>query len=193
MRFFLTAWFCAAILGLAGCSDNSGAAKSAPELVVPAGEKASAGHLTYNVVDSQILTQLGDDANPRVPHERYVLVQVAVTNSSNVENPIPAVELLSDSGQVYHELSDGTGITNWLGLFRHVGAGQTERGEIVFDAPAAHYRLRFRDELADNEILEDLPLSYSHEQIKSVLGATPAQDLPESPAPIGPQDTPNKK
>jgi hypothetical protein len=187
MRFILSASICVAILGLAGCSGDSGTAKSSEELVVPAGEKASAGHLTYNVVDSQILTQLGDEANPRIPHDRYLLVQVAVTNTSNVENPIPAVELLSDSGQVYSELADGTGVTNWLGVVRHVGAGQTERGEVAFDAPAAHYRLRFRDELANNDILADLPLSYSHEQINGVV---PAPDMPETPAPAG---APNKK
>lgn len=190
MRFFLSASLCVAILGLAGCSGDSGTAKSAAELVVPAGEKASAGHLTYNVVDSQILTQLGDDANPRVPHDRYLLIQVAVTNSSNVENPIPAVELVSDSGEVYHELSDGTGVTNWLGVFRHVGAGQTERGEVAFDAPAAHYKIRFRDEMADNEVLSDLPLSYFHEEINGVV---PAPDLPDAAGPTGMQFSPNKK
>lgn len=191
MRFFLSAALCVAILGLAGCSGDSGAAKSSEALVVPAGEKASAGHLTYNVVDSEIFTQLGDEANPRIPHDRYLLVQVAVTNSSNVENPIPAVELVSDSGQVYSELSDGSGVANWLGVLRHVGSGQTERGEVAFDAPAAHYRLRFRDESDNNEILSDLPLSYIHEQIREQInGVAPAADLPSAAAPTGPQ---NKK
>jgi hypothetical protein len=153
------------------------------ESVVAAGEKASIGHLTYNIVDSQILTQLGDEANPRVPHDRFILVQIAVTNSSNVDNPIPAIELVGDSGKTYDELSDGTGVNNWLGIVRHVGAGQTERGDVAFDAPAAHYRVKFSDEFADAEVLADLPLSYTHEKMDDTL--IPTTELPDVTAPTG--------
>jgi hypothetical protein len=154
---------------------------------IPAGEKATIGHLSYNVIDSQILQQMGDEANPRVPHDRFILVQVAVSNSSNVDNPIPAVELVSDDGRTYDELPDGTGVTNWLGVVRHVGPGQTARGEMAFDAPAAHYKLKFSDESADTNILADLPLSYSHEKIDNSL--VPTTELPDVTAP----EIPKKK
>jgi hypothetical protein len=180
--------FVLALLGLAGCSGSGGSpAKSEESRVVPAGEKASVGHLTYNIVDSQILAQMGDEANPRVPHDRFIVVQVSVSNSSNVDNPIPAIELVADSGQVYNELSDGTGVINWLGIVRHVGPGQTERGEVAFDAPAAHYKLKFSDESADTEVLADLPLSYSHERINETVVAP--TELPEVTAPTGTQKT----
>jgi hypothetical protein len=152
---------------------------------VPAGEKAVVGHLSYNIVDSQILAEMGDEANPRIPKDRFVLVQVAVTNTSNVDNPIPAIELVGDSGRVYDELADGTGVTNWLGIVRHVGPGQTERGQVAFDAPAAHYKMRFSDETADGEILADLPLSYSHENLNDSI--MPATELPQVAAPAGSQ------
>ena len=97
MRLLNVAVFSFALMGLAGCSGSSGTTKTDEVRVVPAGEKASAGHLTYNVVDSQIFAQLGDEASPRVPHDRFLVVQVTVTNSSNVDNPIPAVELVSDA------------------------------------------------------------------------------------------------
>jgi hypothetical protein len=129
------------------------------------------------VVDTQIQPQLGDEANPRVPHDRFILVQIAVTNSSNVDNPIPAIELVGDSGKTYSELTDGTGVTNWLGMVRHVGPGQTERGDVVFDAPAAHYKLRFSDESTENEVLADLPLSYSHEKMDDI--AIPTSEIPD--------------
>ena len=129
MRLLTVAFFSLALMGLAGCSGASTPAKTDEVRVVPAGEKASAGHLTYNVVDSQIFAQLGDEARPHVPKDRYLVVQVTVTNSSNVDNPIPAIELVSDAGKTYSEVTDGTGLTNWLGIVRHVGPGLTERGE----------------------------------------------------------------
>ncbi len=161
---------CAALSGLSGCSSD--APKPEEARLVAAGEKAAIGHLTYTVVDEQILTQLGDEAAPRVPHDRFILLQLAVTNSSNVDNPIPSVQLISDTGQTYGELGDGTGVSNWMGVLRHAGVGQTERGFIVFDAPAAHYKVRFTDEQMDKEILADLPLSYAHEKTNDALVPT---------------------
>lgn len=144
---------------------------------MPAGEKAVVGHLTYAIVDSQILPQLGDSSNPRIPKDRFVVLQIAVTNSSNVDNPIPAVELVGDDGKSYSELSDGAGINNWLGTVRHVEPGQTERGEVAFDAPAAHYKVKFTDESMNNEIMADLPLSYAHENLDEALVPTSTTDL----------------
>ena len=186
MRHFTSALLIIFVLiVLAGCSGNSAAEKGDRVEVVPAGEKAIVGHLGYNVVDSQILQQMGDEQSPRIPHDRFVLVQVSVTNTSNVDNPIPAIELVSDFGKVYDELPDGTGVTNWLGVVRHVGPGQTERGDIVFDAPAAHYKLKLSDETGDTDVMADLPLSYSHEKINDTL--VPTTELPDVAAPAGKQ------
>lgn len=177
MRILTYSLLVTGLLVLAGCSSDSATTKTEQVRVVPAGEKAGVGHLTYNIVDSQVLTQLGEGDSPRIPHDRFMIIQVAVTNSSNVENPIPAIELVSDSGTTYNELTDGTGINNWLGIVRKVGPGQTERGSVAFDAPAAHYRLRFSDESANNEVLADLPLSYAHEKSSDAL--VPATDFPD--------------
>jgi len=177
-------------MGLTGCSSDLTSIKKEAVRAVAAGDKAGVGHLTYNVIDSQVLAQLGEDANPRVPHDRFLVVQIAVTNSSNVDNPIPAVELVGDSGQTYNEVADGTGVPNWLGVVRHVGPGQTERGAVAFDAPAAHYRLRFTDETMNSEILADLPLSYAHEQLHDAM--VPTTELPNVTAPTGSQKTKTK-
>lgn len=185
MRLPTFALLLAAGVGLTGCSNDAGSAGKEVTHVVAAGDKAIIGHLTYNVVDSQIFAQLGDEANPRVPHDRFILLQLAVTNTSNVDNPIPAVELVSDSGQTYSELTDGTGVTNWFGLVRHVGPGQTERGDVAFDAPAAHYKIRFSDETTNAEIMADLPLSYEHEKVNDALA--PTTELPNVMAPTGSQ------
>lgn len=191
MRILTYSLFAVASLGLVGCTSNdTGATKAELVRVVPAGEKAGIGHLTYNVLDSQIMPQLGDGDTPRVPHDRFLVVHIAVTNSSNVDNPIPAVELVDDANKGYNELTDGTGVPDWLGIVRKVGPGQTARGTIAFDAPAAHYRLRFLDEAANNEIMADLPLSYAHEKTNDAL--VPAADLPDSTGATGSYHPPSK-
>jgi hypothetical protein len=191
MRLLISSLLVSTLLCLTGCSGNTGPTKSDKIETVPAGEKATVGHLAYNIVDSQILQQLGEDPSPRVPHDRFILVQIAVTNTSNVDNPIPAIELIADSGKTYDELPDGSGITNWLGVVRHVGPGQTERGEVAFDAPAAHYKLKFSDESADTEVLADLPLSYSHEKMSDTL--VPTTELPEAAPASAPAGTQKPK
>jgi hypothetical protein len=183
MRYFSYSLLLACfVLGLTGCSTDAPNTTQNVH-VVPAGEKAIAGHLTYSVLDSQILTQAGAADSPRVPKERFVVVQLAVTNTGNTDASIPGVTLEGDSGETYNELTDGSGIPNFLGVLRRVAAGQTTRGAIAFDAPAAHYRLRFADEDSANEILADLPLTYAHEKINgAVIPETPAQDLSGMPA-----------
>ena len=190
MRLLSFALLAGTVVGLSGCSGGSSASQKEAIRTVAAGDKAMAGHLSYNVIDSQILTQLGEDASPRIPRERFLLLQLAVTNSSNVDNPIPAIELVSDSGQTYSELTDGTGVTNWFGLTRHVGPGQTERGEVAFDAPAAHYKVRFTDETTNTEVMSDLPLSYAHEKVNDV--AIPTTEIPNLVAPANPKNAKTK-
>jgi hypothetical protein len=135
-----------------------------------AGEKAEVGTLSYSVVDSQILPQLGDDpANARMPQNRFIVVQVSVLNAGKDEVSIPGMTLIDDGGQAYNELADGTGVHQWLGVLRKVAATQTETGMIVFDAPAKHYRLRLTDEFAPDEVSVDMPLSFIHEQIQHMV------------------------
>jgi hypothetical protein len=147
-----------------------------------AGEKATVGSLVYSVVDTTFAPVLGDDpANQRTPQNRFVIVQISVSNSGTTEQNIPALTLVDDSGQTYPELVDGTGIQRWLGVIRKVGSAQTEAGEILFDAPAKHYRLRLTDEL-DDDVSIDIPLSYIHEEMrdmKSTQEATPMIDIPK--------------
>jgi hypothetical protein len=146
----------------AGCSRGS-----RKELVVmPAGEKATSGPLVYSVIDTRILPQIGEDpTSVRTPQNRFFLVQVAVSNSSSQDQPIPGLTLVDDAGQQYAELADGTGVPNWLGVVRKVGGAQTEQGTIVFDAPAQHYRLRLTEDTDASEIAIDVPLNYQSEQV----------------------------
>lgn len=163
-RFFLL-MVCLSSLTMAGCA----AKEKQPEAqLFSPGEKATVGPLTYSLVDSQIVQQLGDDpVTARTPQNRFILVQVSVSNSGGQELPIPAMTLVDDSGQDYNELADGTGVQHWLGMVRRVSPAQTDTGVIVFDAPAKHYRLRLTDEFAPAEIAIDMPLTFIHEQLQN--------------------------
>lgn len=130
----------------------------------PAGEQVTLWPLTYNVVDSRILPRLGDDpATARFPQERFYLVQITVSNSGATDDSIPAFALVDDSGKVYNEVTDGSGVPDWLGLVRSVKAHDQAKGTILFDAPAKHYRLRLSEQFATPEISIDLPLNFTHE------------------------------
>jgi len=163
---------------LAGCS-------SAPKKearVYAAGEKATVGPLIYSIVDTQFAPVLGEDVNnQRTPQNRFVIVQISVSNSSTSDANIPLMTLIDDSGKQFPELADGTGVPRWLGVVRKVSSAQTEAGNVVFDAPAEHYRLRLTEEL-DDEVSVDIPLSYIHEEqkdLKTTQDAPPMIEIPK--------------
>jgi len=167
-RLFAVA-FPALALALAGCN----ASQSRQTKVYQPGEKAVVDKLTYSIVDTQISPRLGEDPNPRIPQNRFFVVQISVSNSGNKSLPIPSMTLVDDSGKVYNELADGTGVPRWLGVVRSVDAAQTEQGAVLFDAPAAHYKVRLTDDTDKDEIYVDLPLNFMHEQMNSAPVASP--------------------
>lgn len=148
-----------------GCSTTQKPASA----VYAAGDKATVGPLVYSVVDTEVVQQLGDDPqNVRTPQQRFYLIKVSVTNSSSDDQSIPTMTLVDDAGKNYTELSDGTGVANWLGVVRKVAPTQTDQGVVVFDAPAKHYHLRLNDPLDEKEIAIDVPLNFVHEQLKGI-------------------------
>lgn len=165
------------VLLLGSCGLDSGARQSK---IYPAGEKATVGQLTYAIIDTQFAPHLsGEGALPRIPEHRFLLIQIAVSNGGNADMPIPALSLVDDSGKAYPELPDGGGVQHWLGVVRRVGPGQTERGHVLFDAPASHMKLKLTDDGDESDIFIDVPLSFAHEQMEgntlpSAAPATPA-------------------
>jgi hypothetical protein len=171
----VSAAFIAAALFTAGCSSTP--KKEAQ--VFPAGEKVTVGPLVYSVIDSQVMTQLGDDATTaRTPQNRFYIMTISVSNSSSDDVPVPGLTLVDDSGKEYPEAADGTNVPNWLGVVRKAGGAQTEQGNILFDAPAQHYRLRLTDETDAKELSIDVPLTYVHEQLKQEPTSEPTAPQP---------------
>ena len=156
-----------------GCSS---AAPTRDVKTYGAGEKATVDHLTYSIIDTEIQPRLGDEASPRIPQNRYYLVQVSVSNGGNSDLTIPSLTLVDDSGKAYPESTDGTSVPHWLGVVRKVDSGQTEQGYVVFDAPTSHYRLKLSDETGDSDVYADIPLSFVHERMNDV--AAPPLESP---------------
>lgn len=169
-----------------GCSSGDTYRKT---VTFSVGDKAVVDMLTYSIVDTQILTHLGDEKNPRLPHYRFYVADVAISNSGNSDMAVPGLTLIDDAGKQYEELPDGAGIEHWLGLSRRVAANQTEQGAVVFDAPAGHYRLKLTDETDASDVYVDIPLSFAHEQMQN-----DTQSTSEAAASVGaPAEAPAKK
>ncbi len=144
-----------------------------PTKLYQAGEKAEYDKLTYSVVDAQIVPRLGEGPDARIPQHRFFIVQVSVTNSGNKATNIPAMALVDDNGKIYPELADGAGIPRWLGVLRSVDPAQTEAGQVLFDAPSAHYKLRLTEETDAADIFIDIPLNFLHEQMDNSQVSSP--------------------
>ncbi len=106
---------------------------------------------------------------------------ISVSNGSSEDASIPGLTLVDDSGKEYPEAADGTNVPNWLGVVRKAGGAQTEQGNILFDAPAQHYRLRLTDETDPKELSIDVPLTYVHEQLKDL---SPTSQTGAAPPPL---------
>lgn len=113
------------------------------------GDRAAAGKLVYSVLEASWKRQLGEQLNPRMPQKEFLLLRLSVTNGGAVEAAIPAATLVSPSGSEYPELSDGTGVDDWMGVLRHLKPNDTDFGWILFDAPRGDYQLRVTDDAFD--------------------------------------------
>ena len=148
----------ATLLALPSCAPKSTATRT-----YPLGEKVALGHLVYAAYETQWLTQIGTGTEARVPQNRFLLVRASVTNSGGEPIACPAVTVVDDSGNSYSEVSDGEGVPQWMGYIRQIKPADTMQGNLVFDAPPRHYKLRVTDEDGQREETIDLPLEFTPE------------------------------
>ena len=127
------------------------------------GEKATLGHLIYTVYETQWVPQFGDGPAARVPEHRFFLVRMAAVNSSSGDLIVPNVTIEDDKDKSYPELQNGDGVPQWIGYLRKVRPAESVQGNLLFDAPPAHYKLRITDENEENQAYFDIPLSFSAE------------------------------
>jgi hypothetical protein len=147
-----------AILLLSGCT----ASKPKPR-VYSLGERVDLGRLTYKAFETQWLTQAGEGVSAHLPQNRFFLIRVAVTSSSTGDIYIPPIVLENDAGKVFDEIDNGDQLPSWLGLVRKVKPVEPLQGNVIFDVPAGHYRMKVSDDAEQQTAYIDIPLTYGAE------------------------------
>jgi hypothetical protein len=171
VSFIIAFYLIALCLCSTSCRDSETAPKQTPIGNFNMGEKALVGSLIYTVIDTKWEVSLGDPPTPRVPSHRFYLLTVSVVNTGSGPASIPAFTLIDDSGQNYQELDNGEGVPDWIGLARRVQPADSLKGNIAFDVPQKHFKLRVADE-EDKFSLVDIPFS---------LGTAPTDDGIKAP------------
>ncbi len=138
-----------ALCGIAGGCSSERTPRQDPK-VYRMGETVKTGPLVYTVLDTEWLDQIGDSANPRLPHNGFLVVRVSVTNTGSSVSGVPPLTITNGQGVTYSEINDATGLAEWLGYIRSVKPAETLHGCILFDAPTGEYKLRVVDD-ADPE------------------------------------------
>lgn len=134
-----------ALLAVAGYVGGCGRTTQIGPVDYPMGEKVTLGPLTYNVIESNWYSQLGDGFKVRSPQQRFMAISISITNGGGGDVSVPLLNLENSDGQDYVETENGDGLEGWLGLLRNVGPAQTVEGKILFDVPLASYKLRLTD------------------------------------------------
>ena len=109
------------------------------------GERVAIGPFTYTIVENSWRSDLGEGFQVRSAKNRFLILNISVTNGGGSEASVPMLALEASNGQLYQEVSDGTGLSNWLGILRSVKPAETLQGRILFDVPLGAYRLRLPD------------------------------------------------
>jgi hypothetical protein len=159
----------------------TGCKPTAPKVVTyEMGNRVSVGHLVYTVFETQWLTQLGSGADVRIPEHRFFLVRLSAVNGGSEQMAIPNLTIEDDQGNSYDELPNGEGVSQWIGYLRQAKPAESLDGQIVFDAPPRHYKLRVFDETGDHAALIDIPLNFNAESPEGPLPVPSKQDTTSS-------------
>jgi hypothetical protein len=144
----------------------AGCGKSAPpKPQYDMGERVKVGGLTYNVIESEWKSQLGEFPQIHTPTRNFLLIRVSITNSSGVIRTMPSLTVENSNGDSFTEEASGLGVPNWLGLLRRLPPAQTEEGWVLFDVPTNSYRLRLSDTTdAGEEIVTHVAIPLKLEQ-----------------------------
>ena len=192
MRYSLASLLPAAVVAalfLTACSDQN----AYPIRTYTMGERVDLGHLVYTVFETQWLTHIGDGPDARIPQNRFFLVRMSATNGLGTDVIVPNVSVVDDNGKVYNELSNGDGVPQWVGFLRNVKPAESAQGNVVFDAPPRHYKLKLADENSDRIAYIDIPLSFGAETPEMLTPGSAKQPSAPINSPATPPITSPKK
>jgi hypothetical protein len=124
------------------------------------GERAQIGPLIYTVLDTQWIVSLGEENAPRLPSNRFFIVNMTVVNGGKEPVSVPTFTLVDDSGKTYTELENGDGVPQWMGFVRKIRPADTTQGNIAFDVPQKRFKLRVADDTDTIYGYIDIPLNF---------------------------------
>jgi hypothetical protein len=143
-------------LGFLGSCGNSAPPLSTHRM----GEKVKVGPLIYTVLSADWRADFGDGAEKSVAKDRFVIIQLSITNSGGEQEGSPLTQLIDAQGKEHGEVQEVKNLPQWLGLLRLLSPASTDTGKIVFDVPRGGYKLKVSGGSTENEktALIDIPL-----------------------------------
>jgi len=148
-----------------GCANNKAASSGH---VYQMGEKVTVGPLLYSVFETQWMPQIGTPPDAKVPQHRFFLIRVSVVNSGGSDIMVPALTVEDDAGTSYPEVTTDLGAPQWIGVLRQVHPADSIAGNLIFDCPPGHYRLKVTDEDGEKSAMVDIPLSFNSSEDPAV-------------------------
>lgn len=134
-----------AVLGfvlLAGCSSQSGEAKSGGGKTYVMGSPAVVGPLSYTVLHSSWKETLETGDGVTTPKNRFLVLDISIASGGAEEVGMPLLFLVDEKGKAIMEEQKMLGLTGWLGMMRVIRPVETLSGMIVFNVPMANYKLK---------------------------------------------------
>jgi hypothetical protein len=176
----------ACTLALSGCQKSA-----APERVGAMGAQVAAGQLTYTAVETEWRDSIETSKGPRIPKNRFLLVNVTVLNASSEQKAVPLLQVVDAKGGVHAEIAEGDGVADWMGYLRLLQPRESRSGRLLFDVPQGGCKLRVSsggDPETEQTALIDLPLQLNSE-VPRTPGATGfggVEGAPQLPEPVAP-------
>jgi len=129
------------------------------------GERVEVLPLIYAVYEKQWLTQLGSGPTAVLPQNRFLLIRITVTSGAGGESYVPSLTLEDDAGNSFNEIASGDAVDaapHWIGSLRAIKPADTLQGNLVFDCPPKHYKLKLTSEQGKAAYV-DIPLAFESE------------------------------
>lgn len=145
------------------------------------GDRIELGRLTYVVVESNWRTQLGEGLQRKSPQNRFLVLNLSITNRGASDASIPFLNIESSNGQRYQELGENVPVSDWLGIIRKIPPAQTLQGQIVYDVPLGPFKLELPEATEsgyDKYAWVEIPVRFDTDQVQPPLPSNlPGTDI----------------
>ena len=154
--------------------------QAGPGEVFSMGSQVRVGSLTYQVIDADWRDSLDTATGPRQPKNRYLMLNVTVTNNGNEDAGVPLMALIDSKGTENLEERKGDGVPQWLGYLRVLAPGTSQSGYVLFDAPAESYKMRVSsggEPDKEQTALIEIPFKIDQPAVKEETSLPPAAEV----------------